>query len=64
VFTFRKFTQPRDTIWASLAPLKPEMPEEVAEKIRKGKVKAARERVREKRQRSLIKRDRSAQDHW
>jgi hypothetical protein len=40
------------------------MPEEVAEKIRKGKVKAARERVREKRQRSLIKRDRSAQDHW
>ena len=48
----------RDRIWSCLEPEEEPTPEEELERRRKGMLRAARERVKEKRNRSLIKRDR------
>ena len=49
----------RDRIWSCLEPEEaPTVPEEELERRRKGALRAARERVKEKRNRSLVKRDR------
>lgn len=46
----------REAIWAACEPEKPDTDEETQEKIRKGRIKAARERVREKRKNQISRR--------
>ena len=48
----------RDRIWSCLEPEEEPTPPEELERRRKGALRAARERVKEKRDRSLIKRGR------